>query len=173
MLSYMRTYNVAKTARERLRKTYKWNTDSIEIVVDDTARYSECELDGDTLEITLGKYRGETKDSVFGVLYHEFGHAFLFAAWDLFDKRTKAQFRALFGSPNRMERGVLFAQAIDFIGLSFVFPNFISAYARTSPHEDFAETFSAYMQDVACENEVLKAKLNFVEGVLKKYARRL
>jgi len=86
-------------------------------------------------------------------LVHEYGHAFLFKAWDHMSANDRRRFRKIFGdydSDGEDYENLMGDSLRALFGLQerrFNKKEFVSLYASTSPHEDWAETFSHFVYD--------------------------
>lgn len=115
----------------------------------------------------------EPQRSLVGHFRHELGHYF----WDrLVRGNREVAFRALFGD----ERTPTYKEALTNYYQNGPAPNwtanFISAYATMHPWEDFAETFSAYLDmasvvDTATHFGVTDCGIQDFDAMLKSYSR--
>ena len=115
----------------------------------------------------------EPQRSLVGHFRHELGHFF----WERLVKgKLETPFRALFGdkrTPNYQEALTNYYQTGPAMNWS---DNYISAYATMHPWEDFAETFSAYLDmvsvvDTANHFGVTGGDLLDFNSMLKSYSR--
>ncbi len=115
----------------------------------------------------------EPQRSLVGHFRHELGHFF----WDRLVKRVREEaFRRLFGderAPTYQEASTNYYQNGPAMNWA---DSFISAYATMHPWEDFAETFSAYLDmvsvvDTANHFGVTSGDLEDFNAMLKSYSR--
>lgn len=104
-----------------------------------------CEADNDERE-RLRMQLGEPHRSLIGHFRHEIAHYF----WDkLINGQREASFKAVFGDHNNPAYGDALKRYYE-QGPPFDWrANYSSAYASMHPWEDFAETFTAYLEMVA------------------------
>jgi hypothetical protein len=112
-------------------------------------------------------------------LVHEYGHAFLFKVWKSLSKFERTQFKQLFGdyhSDGEAYENLMGDSLRSVLGLTprtYNKKDFVSLYASTSPHEDWAETFAYYVyDDIPRKASIrLKTKVAYLRYLIVKYGR--
>lgn len=113
-------------------------------------------------------------------LVHEYGHAFLFKVWKSLTKKEKMKFTELFGDydSDGEEYANLTGDTLrSMFGMAereFDEKMFVSLYASTSPHEDWAETFAYYVCDEISKKAplLILEKVAFLKLLIERYGRK-
>lgn len=178
-------YTAQVKALQKLREHGIYSLDAVNVHLAKYSTESYClgYAPEDPIEITVAGMRlfealisKRSREDLTEFLVHEYGHAFLFQVWNTrLSKKERKEFVRLFGDYDSDGEGYKHRISDTIRGLLHLKPRgydttkYVSLYASTSPHEDWAETFAFLVCGKVAKTSGKKTV--FVERLIDKYGR--
>lgn len=165
----------ADASQQRARELFHEmgaDLDHVDVTIDLTSIRSHCAIyEDETIEVTIGLgvqfgsfFRGAVLD---WFTVHEFAHAWWFTVEDRLSRRDCQKWVDLFGGVDEVSQVCVGWNPLG----KYPPTEFVSWYATTSSHEDFAETTASLLMGNEAGNPVglRRKKADFIEYLLNKY----